>query len=54
MTQTRIAKLGGTRRKLTDEERLIVGCVVVALLACLALAFVFLNPAIDAGALAGR
>jgi len=55
MTASRIAELGGDRtRRLTQEERLMVGCVVVALLACLAIGFVvFFGPALDAAKLAG-
>lgn len=41
-------------RKLTQDERLMVACVVVALLACLAVGYaVFVSPAVSAGALAG-
>jgi len=41
-------------RKLTQDERLMVACVVVAALACLAVAYaVFVSPAVSAGALAG-
>lgn len=41
-------------RKLTQDERLMVACVVVALLACLAVGYVvFLGPAVDAAKLAG-
>ena len=41
-------------RKLTQDERLMVACVVVALLAFLAVGWaVCVSPAVDAGALAG-
>lgn len=41
-------------RKLTQDERLMVACVVVALMAFLAIAWtVCVQPAVDAGALAG-
>lgn len=41
-------------RRFTQEERLMVACVVVACLACLAVGYVvFVSPAVSAGALAG-
>lgn len=41
-------------RKMTQDERLMVACVVVALLAFLAVGWtVCVQPAVDAGALAG-
>lgn len=55
MTRQRILQLSDMApRKLTQEERVMVACVVVALLACLAVGYaVFFRPAVDAAKLAG-
>jgi len=55
MTRQRILQLSDMApHRLTQDERLMVACVVVALLAFLSMSWVCFNPAVDAGALAGR
>ena len=52
--RTTAKRMSYAPRKLTQEERVMVACVVVALLACLAVGYaVFFGPAVNAAKLAG-